>query len=1361
MYGGRPVGDLDLRDGDVVALELAGEGATASHGRPGDAADDEAVADLVVLGGSLSGTRVALAPGAYVVGRGPGADVVLADASLSRRHLRVVVGDEGIEVGDLGSSNGTFVDGVALTEPRSLRAGETLEAGRTLLAFEPRDGDGTRQVAARDGVVAFNRPPRIMRGKDFAGISVPAPPARREARRLPLGAALIPLAVASLMYVVTKSPVMLVLGVMTPAMAMYSWWDSRRRDRHVEGHAQATFDRRVDEAEAAVAAARAREAQHLREAAPGADELRSRALRLEPSLWERRPGDEDFLVLRLGVADRPSRIEAQIERGGDEEARRDAETRLAQHRVLAAVPVTARARGLALVGRPEHVAALARWLAVQVAALHSPAYVVVAAALSPEGADGWEWLKWLPHAAGGAHLAVGLDASSALVDTLAAPPERSTVLILDGRLGVDRARVTRLFQAGMNVIWLGADARDAPGDALTIARHDPHAARLELVEVESGETITDVTPDGVSPEWAEEVARALSPVRDAAAPDTRGSVPSRVSLLDVLALPDPTPQALAGIWQARGEDLAAPIGQTADGPFMIDAARADGLRMLIGGMPGAGKSELLQTLVAALAARHPPSRLSFLLVDYKGGAAFKDCIALPHTVGLVTDLDAHLAARAQVSLLAEVRRREALLADGGARNLAELTRRDPDRAPPSVLIVVDEFAALVREVPAFVDTVVDVAQRGRSLGLHLVLATQRPRGAVNDTIRANTNLRIAMRVADAAESSDIIEAGDAAEIAAGLPGRALALTGRRAGGAPELTEFQAAYAGGSSSGIREVEVRVAPFRLGVPYARAARVLSLAGAAGPTDLQAIVQAAEAAAERLGIPRPAAPWLPPLPDRVDLLELEPPADRGQAVLGLVDDPERQRQAPFVVDLERDGSLLVFGTSGSGKTSLLRTMAASLAAHASPAELQLYALDFASRGLRPLEALPHCGSVIAGSDQERVLRLLGSLRRAMAQRRDMLASVGVAAVSELDPSAAASEAPPRIVVLLDGYAQFAAAFDRVAFGEPVQTVQQIASEGRPLGLHLVVTADRRADVPGALAGVVTSRLVLRMADQDDFAAFGVPRSALGAPLPPGRGFTREGLEVQVATVDIEALAPRLAERHPGLRAPRIRALPAQVSAERLPAAPAPLMAVAGLGGEALTPLVVDLREDHFLVSGAVRSGRSTALAALTASLRRGTPGLECHLLAPRRSPLTAEAGWSSLARDPQECRTLADRLVALTERPPAAPPVLVVVDDGTELSELTALETLVRRGRDAGVRVLAAVETHAAQRAFGGWIRELRNAQRGLLLAPDLDADGELLGVRLPRTALAPPAAGRGCMVADGAVEQVQVAIPASAP
>ena len=241
-----------------------------------------------------------------------------------------------------------------------------------------------------------------------------------------------------------------------------------------------------------------------------------------------------------------------------------------------------------------------------------------------------------------------------------------------------------------------------------------------------------------------------------------------------------------------------------------------------------------------------------------------------------------------------------------------------------------------------------------------------------------------------------------------------------------------------------------------------------------------------------------------------------------------------------------------------------------------------------------------------------------------------------------------------------------------------------------------------------------------------------------------------------DVAAVAARLAERQPGLHAPRIRALPGQVPVKRSPVPSAPLVAVAGVGGDMLRPVEVDLREDHFLVIGPPRSGRSTALRTLAASLRRGTPGLECYLLAPRRSPLMEVDGWTSMGKGADACRTMAERLAALVEdRVPDAPPVLVVVDDANEIGELLPLETLMRRGRDAGVRLLAAAESHATHRAFGGWVRELRNGRRGLLLMPDPETDGDLLGVRLPRSALAPAAPGRGYAVGDGIAELLQVA------
>ncbi len=216
------------------------------------------------------------------------------------------------------------------------------------------------------------------------------------------------------------------------------------------------------------------------------------------------------------------------------------------------------------------------------------------------------------------------------------------------------------------------------------------------------------------------------------------------------------------------------IGESLDGPFAFDLRR-DGPHGLVAGTTGSGKSELLQTIVASLAATNTPEGMNFVLIDYKGGAAFRDFAPLPHTVGMVTDLDTHLVERALESLGAELRRREHLLAEAAAKDIEDyverLGRGEPLPPMPRLLIVIDEFASLVRELPDFVTGLVNIAQRGRSLGIHLILATQRPTGVVSNDIRANTNLRIALRVTDSSESTDVIDAGDAAQIQKSTPGR--------------------------------------------------------------------------------------------------------------------------------------------------------------------------------------------------------------------------------------------------------------------------------------------------------------------------------------------------------------------------------------------------------------------------------------------------------------------------------------------------------------------------------------------------------------------------------------------------------------
>jgi DNA segregation ATPase FtsK/SpoIIIE, S-DNA-T family len=1387
----QPLSRAGLRHGDELVLSR--NGVRPTHRRPAD----ERFA-LAVVGGPAAGPTAPLPSTGLTVGRG--GDLALDDPSLSGRHLRFRVDGDGVSVEDLGSRNGTSVEGVRI-EPKTrhpLEPGQVVQAGRTLLAVTPAAPEDDQLSADADGTIPFNRPPRIQKPLTDTIFPVPAPPNEPHRGRIPFGASLIPLALGIGLYLLTKIPTMLFFSLLSPVMAISTYIEDRRSGRRSFAKDREHYHERLSRLRDELERERERELRTRRETSPAAPELLRRARTHAAALWERRPADPDFLSLRLGSGEQPSTLRVRVDPGGSEALRAEAEGVGEWYGALAVAPTLLPLGELGaagLCGPEERVAGLARWLVAQAATLHSPRELAIAAVLSPERLEDWDWLKWLPHTAAATsptalRLVCGATPARELFEEAAGLVRRriedaealsgskrkatpALLLIVDEDVAPERPLVAQVLgraaEAAVGVLWLGRERRDLPGECGGIVELDAAVPRLAFTDARAGRTWDDVTADCLSAELARGLALDLAPVRDTSTV-RGGGVPDRIALLELLGLAELGPPVVERRWAGPAALRPVPIGAAAQEPFAVDLRR-DGPHALVAGTTGAGKSELLQTFIAALALEHPPERLSFLLVDYKGGAAFKECIGLPHTVGFVTDLDGHLAQRALVSLNAELRRREHILRDAGAKDLLDMETRDAANTPASLLIVIDEFATLAKEVPEFVDGVVDVAQRGRSLGVHLLLATQRPGGVVSENIRANTNLRVALRVNETGESSDVIGAPDAARIPRGRPGRAYARTGHG-----ELTEFQTAYVGGTAAVAREageVVVRELAFETGRPATGVDN-----GDAPETDLTRIVRTVAGAAESGGHPRAPSPWLPPLEPvlplgAVDAADAADPSAR--AVVGLLDEPSLQRQRPLDLDLEREGSVLVYGTSGSGKTTLLRTLALSLAERSGPEGLNVYGLDFATRGLGVLEALPQVGSIVAGEDEERVARLFALLRRAIESRKNLFAARGVFTLAEYNR--AVPESPlPRVVVLLDGYSGFVAAFERVDLGALVDALPRLVGDGRPLGVHFAITADRRGAVPNALAGIVPTKIVLRMADEDEFASLGVPLKVVrGAQLPPGRGFLPSGLELQVAVpgedpggeAQAAAIATRGAEvsaRHGGRRARAVEAMPTRVDAASLPAPDEPLEAVVGVGDAELEAVAIELAERHFLVVGPYRSGRSTTLAAIAGSLARGPQTPELRLLAPRRSPLAQLGLWKDVVTGTDACENAALLLSQeIEQRSESAPPLVIVVDDAEELAEslgAAPLETVVRRGRDLDVRIVAACERTAAQRAFSGWLRELRKEEHGLLLMPDADVDGDILGVRLPRRTnpVYPP--GRGYLVVRGTVGLVQVAAAESA-
>jgi DNA segregation ATPase FtsK/SpoIIIE, S-DNA-T family len=572
------------------------------------------------------------------------------------------------------------------------------------------------------------------------------------------------------------------------------------------------------------------------------------------------------------------------------------------------------------------------------------------------------------------------------------------------------------------------------------------------------------------------------PLGTGAAPRGQGDkeLPAAVSLLDLLGRDPIAPDRLRDRWRTpRGHpgSPAAVIGVGGDGVVGFDPA-TEGPHCLVVGAPGAGKTTLLRTLVASLALRHPPDAWGFVLIDYKGGAAFGDLVALPHTVGVVTDLDRWTSRRLLKLLRAEARRRERALAAAGADNFGWLGVRSAGAAEPAIprlLVVVDEFASLVTELPDTITGLLDIAMRGRSLGIHLVLSPQRAAGAVTAAMRASISTRICLRVAHEEDSLAVLDSPAGADLPRSVPGRALKSV---AGQPPRL--FQVARLGdGDAGGRSTVEV----------------VQVVATAAG--------QDARSRWRR---------WPSPLPTRLVLDDgrtTASPSDGFGAVVGLADVPDLLEQHPWSIQLDRSGAVVAVGTRGSGRTTWLTTVGRSLAArHGAGWDLYAASLDGELTGLAQL---PQCQLAIRSDPA--LARDMVLLAAAELTTRTIGARLLAAGDDREAQATGAGDRRQgrRLVVAVDR-------LDLLLQGnnadELFGAVQRLAVDGPGAGVHLLATTDVAGARKRSLAEQFPHRLLLRLGDKRDYAQFDVAASDTPEQQPPGRGlWLPEGVEVQVA--------------------------------------------------------------------------------------------------------------------------------------------------------------------------------------------------------------------------------------------------------
>ncbi|MFC5032364.1 MULTISPECIES: type VII secretion protein EccCa [Streptomyces] len=1174
-------------------------------------------------------------------------------------------------------------------------------------------------------------------------------------------------------------------------------------------------------------------------------------------LWERRPTDEDFAEIRVAVGDQrlSVRLAPMSTKPVEDLEPLSAHALRSFIRAYGTVPdqpialyLRAWSRVL-LRGDEAQSRALVRAMLAQLAVFHSPEDLWIALCVSDERRAEWDWVKWLPHTqhpgeqdgAGPARLVgatlgeledrLGADFTARSPFDPEAMPGREepyTVLIVDGGKVPGGHRADGPGYRNTVVIDLSGELSWKPGRTTLRLQVDDGTVGLVRTDRERKEQTTDLgRPDALGPVGARGLAALISPYRVGINTDAGEPMAADTELTALLGIPDLRRHVPATLWQRRAEGpdrLKVPIAIGEDGTAVeldIKESALGGMGphgMLIGAT-GSGKSELLRTLVLGLALTHSSETLNFVLVDFKGGATFLGLDSLPHTSAVITNLadESALVGRMQDALHGELMRRQELLRKAG--NYTSVLEYEKARAAgtplaplPSLFVVVDEFSELLAAHREFIELFVMIGRLGRSLGVHLLLASQRLDEGRMHQLESHLSYRIGLRTFSAMESRGVLGVPDAYHLPP-QPG-----SGYLKSGVEALTRFRAAYVSGPHRGSRAGAIP--PSRVAgqiVPWTTSWTVPRDLPSTPDPDPDPVGPEPDngetllsVALERLADAGPAAHqvWLPPLglPPTLDqvLPPLEPDAAHGLTVsdpqvrarlvvpVGIVDKPFEQQRELFTVDLSGAGGHVgIAGGPQSGKSTLLRTLISALALTHSPREVQFYCLDFGGGTLAGLTGLPHIGGVAGRMDTERIGRTVSEVTSLLNQRELFFAERGIDSMATYRRRRAAGEFPEEpfgdVFLVIDGWSTL-----RNDFNDLVSVVNGVIGRGLNYGVHVVITTARWAELSPAVRDQTGTRLELRMGDPMES---GIDiRKAAAVPRVPGRGLTPDKLHFLGALPRIDgiedpedlsegvaAFVEAVAESWDAPPAPRVRMLPTSLSATEMPAPDGDLRMAIGVDEDLLAPVWHDFADNpHLIVVGDNESGKTSVLRLVAKAITdRYTPAEAKVLVVDYRRGLIDAVPEEyrlghAVSADP--LRDLIDGTGrAMTTRLPGeditparmrlrdwwtGPRIFVLVDDYDMIgstamrSPFDAILEHLPLGFEVGLHVIVARSAAGAGRGLNdALLRRMQEVNTPALLMSCPAAEGYLFGNVKPRTL--PP--GRALRIARRRTTMVQLALP----
>lgn len=715
-------------------------------------------------------------------------------------------------------------------------------------------------------------------------------------------------------------------------------------------------------------------------------------------------------------------------------------------------------------------------------------------------------------------------------------------------------------------------------------------------------------------ERARKIAELLAPVYTEEI-SLEASLIKNISLFELMKIYAVTDIDLEKRWENSQvmKSLAAPIGVSKTGVVSLDLHdKAHGPHGLVAGTTGSGKSEILQTYVLSMATLFHPYEVAFVIIDFKGGGMANQFKELPHLLGAITNIDGKAINRSLKSIKAELKKRQRLFTQADVNHIdkyiAKFKKGEVKTALPHLIIIVDEFAELKAEQPEFMQELISAARIGRSLGVHLILATQKPSGQVNDQIWSNSRFKLCLKVQSSEDSNEVIKSPLAAQIKEA--GRAYLQVGNN-----EIFElFQSAYSGAAekSDGVNVKEFTISGFtKSGKKVPIYCQKKEKKGAESASQLEAIVRHVAGYCQKAGILKLSEICLPPLAEYIEFQRNEKNDSVGYPVeIGIYDDPDNQYQGEYSVDLMNNNCMLI-GSSPFGKTNMLQGMIRALAEKYSPEEVTLYIIDFASMVLKNFDNLAHVGGVVTASEDEKLKNLFKLLHTEIAKRKEHLLSVGVSSFAAYKE--AGKRELPLIVLLIDNLT----ALKELYFKEDDE-ILSICREGLSVGISVVIANSQTSGIGYKYLSNFSERIAFYCNDSNEYnSLYDHCREKLDAI--PGRcliDIEKKHYECQSYTAfegereidriqSIKAFIDQINEKNQGKKAKRIPLIPALLTKEYMLKEFASSMqknflVVAGLDYASVAPYVLQFASTPLLaISGKEELGLYNWIAYVTSVL------------------------------------------------------------------------------------------------------------------------------------------------------------------